>query len=129
MSENLNIKIKGIDPNRRPSVVNKNYIDIIFELSEKATKDWCVIFNDYFSKSGNNIRINPEEGNFVETWVRDMEDIPEALTRIKEYTVITNTKHTEKLVQDAESRKDSYNHAKSAASERLDTIISNLNFD
>tara|TARA_B110000240_G_scaffold183672_1_gene217601 strand:+ start:906 stop:1109 length:204 start_codon:yes stop_codon:yes gene_type:complete len=67
MSENINITIQRIDPNRYPSVVNKNYIDIIFEISEKATKDWCVLFNDSFVNNVDNIRINPEEGNFVET--------------------------------------------------------------
>jgi hypothetical protein len=129
MSENINIKIKGIDPNRRPSVVNKNYIDIIFELSDKANKDWCVIFNDYFSKSANNIRINPEEGNFVETWVRDMEDIPDTLSLIQEHIGITNTKYSEKLIKDAELREDSYNKVQSVESERLESILSGLNFD
>ena len=35
MSENINITIQRIDPNRYPSVVNKNYIDIIFEILQQ----------------------------------------------------------------------------------------------
>ncbi len=129
MSGSLNIKIKGIDPNRRPRIVNKNYIDVIFELSNKAKKDWCVIFNDSFSNTVDNIRIDPEEGSFVETWVRDMEEIPEKLNLIKETSKLTNTKYTQKLVQDAELRKDSYNQTQSAESERLEVILNELDFD
>ena len=129
MSENINITIQRIDPNRYPSVVNKNYIDIIFELSEKATKDWCVLFNDSFVNNVDNIRINPEEGNFVETWVRDMEEIPEKLNLIKEVTKSTNTKCMEKLIKDAELRDNSYNKNQSAESVRLEKILNELNFD
>lgn len=129
MSENINITIQRIDPNRYPSVVNKNYIDIIFELSEKATKDWCVLFNDSFVNNVDNIRINPEEGNFVETWVRDMEEIPEKLNLIKEVTKLTNTKCMEKLIKDAELRDNSYNKNQSAESVRLEEILNELNFD
>jgi hypothetical protein len=129
MSENINITIQRIDPNRYPSVVNKNYIDIIFELSEKATKDWCILFNDSFVNNVDNIRINPEEGNFVETWVRDMEEIPEKLNLIKEVTKLTNTKCMEKLIKDAELRDNSYNKNQSAESVRLEEILNELNFD
>ncbi len=129
MNELVDIKIKCIDPKRRPCLVNKNYIDVIFELSDKADKDWCVIFNDNFSNSGTNIRINPEEGQYVETWVRDMEDIPETLNLIKEKTDQTNIKYSDKLIADDEKRKDSYNQVKSVASERLEAILGELDFD
>ena len=100
MSDNINIKIKGIDPARHPNVANKKYIDVFFELSEKAAKGWCVIFNDSFVNNVDNVRINPEEGDFVETWVRDMEEIPEKLNLIKETTKLTNTKYMEKLIKE-----------------------------
>ena len=129
MNESLNIKIKGIDPNRYPRVVNKNYIDIIFELSEKASKEWCIIFNDSFINNVDNIRINPEGGIFVETWVRDMEEIPEKLNLIKETSKLTNIKYKEKLIHDAELREDSYNQSQSVESERLKEILSELKFD
>ena len=129
MSEFLNIKIKGIDPNRHPRIVNKNYIDIIFELSGKAEKDWCDIFNDSFSSNGDNVRVNPEEGNFVETWVRDMEEIPEKLSLIKEASKLTNDKYKEKLIHDAELRENSYNQKQSVESEKLEKILGELIFD
>jgi len=129
MSDTININIKGIDPNRRPRIVNKNYIDIIFELSEKANKDWCVLFNDSFSNNVDNIRINPEEGNYVETWVRDMDDIPDKLNLIKKASKDTNTSYAEKLIVDAELRENSYNQSQSVESEKLDRILSGLKFD
>ena len=129
MSETININIKGIDPNRRPRIVNNNYIDIIFELSEKANKDWCVLFNDSFSNNVDNIRINPEEGNYVETWVRNMDDIPDKLNLIKKASKATNTNYAKKLIVDAELRENSYNQSQSVESEKLDRILSGLKFD
>ena len=129
MSDTININIKGIDPNRRPRIVNKNYIDIIFELSEKANKEWCVLFNDSFSNNIDNIRINPEEGNYVETWVRDMDDIPDKLNLIKKALKATNINYAEKLIVDAELRENSYSQSQSVESEKLDRILSRLKFD
>ena len=127
MNDLVKVKVKGIDSKRRPCLVNKNYIDIIFE--DKADKDWCVLFNDSFTNSGANVRVNPEEGQYVETWVRDMEDIPEILDLIKEHTSQTNFTYSDKLVQDDIKRKEAYNQVKSIASERLDKILGDLNFD
>ena len=69
-----NLKIKGIDKNRLPNLDNNKYIDVIYELTQKAPRNWCLDFNNCFSKERHKARIDPDKGLYIETWVRDMEE-------------------------------------------------------
>ncbi len=128
MSDTTTIKIIGIDPKRYPDLSKNNYIDISYKLSEKAPKQWCVIFNDIFKNDGN-VRIDIDSSQFIDTWVRDMEDIPWRFITIKEKIELTNKLYQEKLIDDEKAKKDSYNQNKSEKSIRLDEILDSLDFN
>lgn len=123
------LKVKGIDPNRYPILKNKNYIDIIFELSAKAPSDWCTLFNNLFSKDRGNVRIDPTEGYFIETWVRNMEDIPNKLQQIKENVRLSNQAYMDKIEEERKHRERSQNTKATLESDKLDQIINSLDFD
>lgn len=127
MNNPLNIKLIGIDPNRYPNLTKNNYIDISYQLSEESPKNWYIIFNDMFKKDGD-VRIDKDTSQFIDTWVRDMEDIPARLELIKKNIELTNQLYHKKLIEDEETRKDSYNDAKSTKSIRLDEILDSLDF-
>lgn len=127
MIDSLNIKLIGIDPNRYPNLSKKNYIDVIYQLSEPPPKNWCVIFNDIFKNDGH-VRIDSDSRNFIDTWVRDMDEIPTMFNTIKESIETTNNLHHEKLLNDEEARKDTYDKTKSAESIRLEEILDSLDF-
>lgn len=123
------IKIKGLDPNRRPSLKNKNYVDIIFELTQKAPKDWCADFNLLFSKDKHNAKINPDEGRYVETWVRNINDIPKELELIKQLIVICNNNYIEQKHQEELAWQKSENNKSNSRSDELEGILASLNFN
>ena len=79
------INIIGIDATRPPYIRKQPYIDIYFELSHQAPKDWCNDLNSLFSLNPitNNTKITTSEGLFIETWVRDPEEITTLLEHIK----------------------------------------------
>ncbi len=127
MSNSSTIKLIGIDPKRYPNLSKDNYIDISYQLSEKPPKNWYVIFNDIFKNDGN-VRIDLDSSQFIDTWVRDMEEIPARFKAIKESIELTNELYHKQLIDDERANKDAYNETKSAKSVRLDEIIESLDF-
>ncbi len=127
MIDSLTIKLIGIDPKRYPNLSNNNYIDVIYQLSEPPPKNWCVIFNDIFKNEGH-VRIDINSSEFINTWVRDMEEIPILFNTIKVSINSTNKLYHEKLINDEKTRRDAYNQTKSAESIRLDEILDALDF-
>ena len=123
------IKIKGIDINRPPNLDNNNYIDVIYELTQHAPKDWCLNFNNFFSKERHKTRIDPNQGLYIETWVRDMDEIPTELSLIKHKIKTCNKMYMEKLNQEALLRENAKSDKESIKSRKLKNIIANLNFD
>ncbi len=128
MSNIKDIKIKGLDPHRKPSLKNKKYIDIIFELTQKAPRDWCTDFNLLFSKDKHNAKINPEEGLYVETWVRDITDIPGELDLIKQLIVICNNNYIEQKHQEELVWQKSESHKPGSQGDELEKILASLNY-
>lgn len=124
-----NLKIKGIDPDRPPNLDNNNYIDVIYELTQQAPKDWCLNFNNFFSKERHKTRIDPKQGLYIETWVHDMNEIPNELNLIKQKIKICNEIYIKKLHEDALLRENAKTEKASTESRRLKNIIANLNFD
>ncbi len=82
MSKLLTIKIIGLDPSRYPNVSKNNYIYISYQLYEEISKEWSTIFNDIF-KNDNKIRIDQDRRQFIDTWIRDIEEIPHEFNIIK----------------------------------------------
>lgn len=123
------IKIKGLDPNRKPSLKNKNYVDLIFELTQKAPRDWCADFNTLFSKNKHNAKINPDEGLYVETWVRNINDIPNELELIKQLIIICNNNYIEQMHQEALAWQQSENNKTNSRSDELDRILASLSYN
>ena len=129
MSNIKDIKIKGLDPNRRPILKNKNYIDLIFELSQKAPRDWCADFNTLFSKRKHNAKINPDEGQYIETWVRNINDIPKELELIKQLIINCNNNYIEQKRQDELAWQQSENRKADSRSDELEKILASLTYD
>lgn len=129
MSNIKDIKIKGLDPNRRPCLKNKNYVDLNFELTQKAPKDWCADFNLLFSKDKHNAKINPDEGLYVETWVRNINDIPKELELIKQLIVICNNNYIEQKHQEQLAWQQSESNKSNSRNDELEKILANLSYD
>ncbi len=129
MSNIENIKIKGLDANRRPSLKNKKYIDVFYELSQKAPRDWCADFNLLFSKSAMNAKINPDNGLFVETWVRDITHIQTELDQIKEIIKTCNKNYIEQKLKEAAAWQQAADSKGDSRSDALDQVLDLLNFD
>ncbi len=124
-----NIKIKRLDPNRRPSLKNKKYIDVFYELSQKAPRDWCGDFNLLFSNSSLNVKINPDEGLYVETWVRDLTHIQNELDQIKNYIKDCNKSYIDQKLKEAAAAQRAESIQGHSKSDALDKVLDLLNFD
>ena len=129
MSGIENIKIKRLDPNRRPSLKNKKYIDVFYELSQKAPRDWCGDFNLLFSKSSLNVKINPDEGLYVETWVKDLTHIQNELDQIKEFIKSCNKSYIDQKLKEAAAIQRTESIQGDSKSDALDKMLDLLNFD
>lgn len=129
MSNIENIKIKGLDVNRRPSLKNKKYIDVFYELSEKAPRDWCADFNLLFSKSALNAKINPDNCLYVETWVRDITHIQNELDQIKEIIKTCNKNYIAQKLKEAAAWQQTEDNKGDSGSEALDKVLDLLNFE
>ena len=129
MNNISDLKIKGLDPNRMPSLKNSKYVDVIFELNEVAPKDWCADLNLKFSKNKDNAKINADERKYVETWVRNINDIPKILEVIKQQIVDCNNNYIEQKRQDELAWQKTERTKSDSRSDELDRILESLNFD
>ena len=125
------IRITGIDETRPPRIRKAPYIDLYFRLSHKAPKAWCENYNLLLEKRKYPIKINPEEGLFIETWVRKPDEIPALVDVLKKTVFACSEKYIARI--EAEARAPA---AKSGATlgndgeqGRLNRIVAELNFD
>jgi len=123
------IKIKSLDANRRPSLKNKKYIDIYYELSQKAPRDWCADFNLAFSKLSLNAKISPDDGLYIETWVRDITHIQSELDQLKDIIKAINKKYIEQKLEAAAEAQRTASMKGESSSDALDEVLELLNFD
>ncbi len=91
MKDISQLKVTGIDSNRPPKILKEPYIDLVFELSEKAPKAWCQDFNMLFNNAAYSVKVDANQGKFVETWVRNMDEIPAHLKLIQAKIFECNT--------------------------------------
>lgn len=130
MAGNNDIIIAGIDENRPPKIHKEPYIDLYFKLSSKAPPAWCTDFNDALAKHPSSPKVKPEEGLFIETWVRKSEDIAAHLKFLKLAVLECNRRYAEKLRINRENAAKAGDALKQGLGEqgRLNQIISELDF-
>jgi hypothetical protein len=124
------IRIVGIDEMRPPRVRKEPYIDLFFQLSHQAPKDWCEDFNMLTGKLDPAVRINKGEGLFIETYVRDMDQIAAHLDKIKKTIIDCSEQYIERIRQ-CESAAVMQNTAllgDRGEQGRLNTIVATLHF-
>lgn len=124
------IRISGIDEMRAPRIRKEPYINLYFKLSHKAPAKWCDDFNRLASRRNYPVKIEPDEGLFIETWVRKPDEIAPLLDALKGIV----TRCTEEFIarQQAQDKADLERGAtpdEVGPQADLNRIIAELNFD
>ncbi len=125
------IRIVGIDKNRPPLIRKEPYIDLFFRLSHKAPQDWCEEFNKLIKDMVPQVKIDKTEGLYINAYVRDMNQIPGHLEKIKEKISACNEQYIDNIRQkevDAAAKNASL-VAAAGEQARLNAIIAALKFD
>ena len=92
-------------------------------------RDWCADFNLLFSKSLLNAKINPDNGLYVETWVRDITHIQNELDQIKEIIKTCNKNYIAQKLKEAAAWQRAEEGKGDSRSDALDKVLDLLNFD
>ncbi|MGB1556891.1 MAG: hypothetical protein ACPHCJ_03825 [Oceanococcaceae bacterium] len=130
MQDITQLHISGLDDSRPPRLRKEPYIDLYFTLSEKAPSAWCDLFNESLKRGGVPARVDPDAGQFIETWVRKPEEVPAALLRLKQGVKTTTETYLARLLAAREAeRQRSKKPEDSGEQGRLNQILSELNFD
>jgi len=131
MEEISDIRIIGVDEKRPPRVRKEPYIDLFFKLSRQAPKEWCEAFNRLTAKHDPGITINRKEGLFIDTYVRDMNNIPSHLDEIKKKVAACNQQYIEAIRQRdlAAASKIGGLQGEGGQQGKLNTIVAALIFD
>lgn len=125
------IRIIGIDEKRPPRVRKEPYIDLFFMLSHKPPKKWCEDFNKLTKDLVPPVKINENEGIFIDAYVRDMSHIPAHLDKIKKKITACNEQYLENIRQRelVEAAKNTSLYAALGEQGKLNAIIAALKFD
>ena len=124
------IKITGIDEKRPPKLRKEPYIDLVFKLSHKAPPDWCKDFNDSLSKNIYAPKINLDDGLYIQTWVRSIDEIVGLLQLLKKSVLECSARYIDKVQRAAQSAEGANNLLKDGGGEqgRLNAVIAGLDF-
>ena len=124
------LRITGIDASRPPRIRKEPYIDLVFKLSDRVTKEWCQDFTALFSNEKYSVKIDPVDCMYIETWVRTMDEIPGHLellqAKVTECNLIVLNRETERLRQVASG--NAVLQGEDGAQGELNRIIANLDF-
>jgi len=125
------IKIIGVDERRPPKMRKEPYIDLVFKLSHKAPPDWCKDFNDSMSKTTYAPKIDLQEGLYIQTWVRTIDEIAAHVQLLKKGVTDCTVRYIEKVQQRARTADGATNLLKEGSGEqgRLNAVIAGLNFE
>ena len=131
MSSIEDLKIVGFDADRLPRMRKEAYIDLFFQLSEKAPADWCEKFNSLGRQMTPPPKIDVNKGEFIDSYVKSMDQIPTHFGAVKK-TIQECTKHyLEKIRQQqiAQAASNSAMQGESGEQLRLNKIVESLDFD
>ena len=124
------IRIVGIDETRPPKIGKEPYIDLYFRLAHKAPIEWCQDFNELLSGHPYAPKIRREEGLYIETWVRTIEEIDSQFREIKQAIIQCTRQYIEKIQVIADKRDAGNNQLQREAGPqgRLNSVIAGLDF-
>ena len=125
------IRIVGIDEKRPPRIRKEPYIDLFFRLSHQAPKKWCQDFNKLAKDLVPPVKIDDNEGVFIDAYVRDMDNIAMHLDKIKGKIVLCNEQYIEEIRQreSAELARNVLLFGEEGEQGKLNKIIAALRFD
>ncbi|MGD8407060.1 MAG: hypothetical protein PVG50_00150 [Thiohalophilus sp.] len=124
------IKICGIDETRPPRIRKEPYIDLFFKLTHQAPKQWCEDFNRLFSEKNNSVKIQPDKGLFIETWVRSPDEIAEVLEKLKLSVSACNQQYITRILDQAHAAEINGDVLEDAGEQgRLNRIVAGLKYD
>ncbi len=124
------IRISGLDERRPPRIRDKPYIDLYFKLIHKAPADWCAEFNQRVSKGKYPVKIDPSAGLFIETWVRNPDEIAGVLDGLKAAVSKCSEAYVARIEAEASAAANvGVNPDDVGEQGRLNRIIAGLNFD
>ena len=125
------IKIVALDPRRPPVVRKEPYLDLYFELSHKVPEDWSADFNELAAAQKLVAKIKPEDGLFIETWVKGPDDVVAHLEVLKTKVAECNANYIAKIELRRGQQDDENALLASGTGEqgRLNRIIADLDFD
>jgi hypothetical protein len=131
MADISDLKIIGMDERRPPIVRKEPYIDLFFQLSHQAPPDWCDVLNDLTRNIKPKVKIDRTQGLFIETYVRDMNQIHEHLETVNKKIKECNASFQENIRQRtlAEAAKGAKVQGEGDEQDKLNAIIDKLSFD
>ena len=102
----------------------------MFQLSHKAPPDWCKDFNDSLSKNSYAPKINLDDGLYIQTWVRSIDEIVGLLHLLKTSVAECTVRYIEKVQQSARAADGENSLLKEGSGEqgRLNAVIAGLDF-
>jgi hypothetical protein len=101
MSDIKEIRIVGFDKDRPPRVRKEAYIDLFFQLSQKAPLDWCEDFNALGRKANPSPKIDINKGVHIASYVNNMNQIAHHLVAVKALLQECNQQYQQKLDEKA----------------------------
>jgi len=131
MSDIKEIRITGFDNDRPPRVRKEAYIDLYFQLSEKAPLDWCEDFNALGRKVNPSPKIDINKGLHIESYVNNMNLIATHLVAVKALLLECSRQYQEKA--DEKARKLAASNVSLQGEDgeqlKLNEIVAALSFD
>jgi hypothetical protein len=131
MSDITDIKVIGFDNDRPPRVRKEAYIDLYFQLSQKAPLDWCEDFNALGRKVNPSPKIDKNKGLHIETYVNNMNLIAQQLASVKKLLLECNQQYQQKIDEKARILAASNASLQGQDGEqfKLNQIVEALSFD
>jgi hypothetical protein len=131
MSDIADIRVIGFDNDRPPRIRKEAYIDLYFQLSQKAPLDWCEDFNALGRKLNPSPKIDKNKGLHIETYVNNMNLIAQQLASVKALLLECNQQYQQKI--DEKARIVAANNASLQGQDgeqfKLNQIVDALSFD
>ena len=131
MSDIKEIRINGFDQDRPPRIRKEDYIDLYFQLSQKAPLDWCEDFNALGRKVNPSPKIDKNKGLHIETYVNNMSLIAQQLASVKALLLECNQQYQQKIDEKARILAASNASLQGQDGEqfKLNQIVDALSFD